>query len=386
MNVKVRLPSSKSIVNRYLILKEGFPNFALKWNSKAKDVIYLKNALGSYKTSTKIYIGEGGATLRFLALFLSSKKGSWVLTGAVTLFKRPQDELVNTINALGASAYLSENSLILSSNGWSKEAVKISALKTTQVLTGLVLAALASKNKLDIEIKEKGLNSGYFLLTKFFLESLGFKISFNENLIRVPADQKLKEDLNFQNLESDWSSAAFIYVMASIIGKAQIQGLMTKSFQPDARILEILKSAGVLVSSFTVEKPVKNFFIYTPISVNLQACPDLFPVLSVFSCFCSGESILFGAPQLAFKESNRINRIHELLLKCGYKSSCQEGGIRIQGRGFNLLEHKKFSFDVSSDHRIFMACEILKKFGYQIDIIGGESIEKSFPEYLEMKV
>lgn len=385
MDFKAELPSSKSIVNRYLILKEGFPELSLKWKSEALDVVHLKVALEKYKESKELYVGEGGTTLRFLALFLSSQKGEWILKGAVTLFKRPQDELIKALISLGAEARLEgDDSLYIKSEGWQTKEIEVSALKTTQVLTGLILAALSSHSELVIKIKESGENSGYLKLTQDFVGLLGLKVSLSTREIIVGKEQSLKEEMSIRHLESDWSSAAFVYVMASALGKAQVQGLMTDSIQPDSRILDILKESGVAVSKFKVQNKNHGKISYLPININLQDCPDLFPVLSVFACFCRGESVLHGAPQLVFKESNRIELIYRLLYQCGYQVSRIDGGLRVKGAGTRILDHKEFSFDVSSDHRIFMACEILKHFGYKVNMTGTDSIKKSFPEYLSL--
>lgn len=386
VNFKGYVPSSKSLVNRYLILKEGFPGLSLEWESKAKDVSYLKEALEKYKTTHSIYIGEGGTTLRFLAVFLSSQKGSWTLEGTESLFKRPHEELIEVLESLGANAFIKGNKLLIESEGWKVEEIKVHALKTTQVLTGLVLAALSSKQSLRIMIGNKGVNSDYFKLTERFVKSLGFDVLFTPDEVFVNKEQAVNSEITSHRLESDWSSAAFIYVMASIMGKASLKGLELESVQPDVEILNILKTSGVCVNGFTVEKPVHKEVKYLPVNENLQRCPDLFPVLSVFACFCEGGSTLYGAPQLIYKESNRIELIKDLLEKCGYKVEKKQDGISIQGEGFKILEHEEFSFDASSDHRIFMACEILKKVGYKIDIKGADSINKSFPEYHEMGV
>ncbi len=384
MNFKGELPSSKSLVNRYLILKAGYPELSLKWKSEALDVVHLKEALSKYKTQKNLYIGEGGTTLRFLALFLSSQKGEWELKGAKSLFLRPQQELLSAMRSLGAEVRIENEILYIQSKGWSSEEVDVTAESTTQVLTGLILAALSSKNRLVVNIKKEGANSGYLKLTEDFVKSLGFEVLFDRDKITVLREQALKEKIEIRHLESDWSSAAFLYVMASVLGKAQVQGLMTESIQPDSRVLDILKGSGVSVSKFKVKNTNHRHVSYLPLNLNLQNCPDLFPVLAVFSCFCRGESVLHGAPQLTLKESNRIELIYRLLYQCGYQVSRMEDGMKIKGGGTKVLNHKEFSFDVSSDHRIFMACEILKHFGYNINMKGEDSIKKSFPEYLNL--
>lgn len=383
MDFKEELPSSKSLVNRYLILKEGYPDLSLKWKSQALDVVNLEDALSKYKTENEIYVGEGGTTFRFLSLYLSSQKGKWKLYGEADLFKRPHTDLILALKALGCKAELSgENALIIESEGWQRKSIEVDAVYTTQVLTGLVLAALASKNELEIKLGTTGKNSDYFVMTQDFVSSLGFTVFMDNNKIHIPGNQMFSEDMKIKHIESDWSSAAFIYVLAALKGRAKVQGVMRQSVQPDSRIIEILKDSGVEVFSGFKVKRNNKIKAYMPMHVNLQKSPDLFPVLSVFACFCRGESVLYGAPQLAFKESNRIELMYRLLVQCGYKVNRMEDGLKIKGAGFNILEHKPFSFDVSSDHRLFMACEILKFMGYEIEMTGTDSIKKSFPEYL----
>lgn len=380
MKGSFRVPSSKSLVNRYLVLKEGHPELNLNWSAKALDVLHLSEALKSYKNTKELYIGEGGTTLRFLVAFLSTQKGEWIIKGKPSLFKRPQKELYDAVLAMGAEiSNESDSSVTVEGNGWVSGEVEVSALTTTQVLTGLVLAALSAKRALTIHITEQGLNSDYIELTKSFVSSLGFFIEMTDQKIVIPGGQSPNVQGGLNSVESDWSSAAFLYVQAALFGEIELTGLSVSSNQPDSVILDVLKKSGAVVSDFRLEKSSH----YRPFDINLQKSPDLFPVLSVFACFCEGDSYLRGAPQLTLKESNRIDKISDLLRHCGYYTEQIHGGILVKGEGFKVLEHKPFIFDVSTDHRVFMACDILKKYGYQIEITGAESIEKSFPEYLD---
>jgi len=105
----------------------------------------------------------------------------------------------------------------------------------------------------------------------------------------------------------------------------------------------------------------------------------------VMLAFCEGEGMLYGALQLIYKESNRVDEMKRLLNSCGYKTEPVDGGLKVFGCGSKILEHKEFSFDCSLDHRIFMAAYILKYMGYKINITGSESIEKSFPEFFKFE-
>jgi len=379
----VKISSSKSLVNRYLILKQGHSQLNLDWTSNAKDVLNLDHALKSAPHSETYDLGEGGTTLRFFAIYLSTFKGSWILNCKESLLKRPQSELVDALSCLGVSLkQLSATSLHLESKGWTSGNIAIDVKDTTQVLTGLVLAAVSRGFPLKIKIRSRGLNSDYFKMTSQFLEQLGFAVEISNDVVRVAGGQKALK-LCDETIESDWSSAAFLLVLASLKGELQLETYADKSLQPDAVVTSLLQRLGASLKNVAHiengELPYKAF------ELNIQKCPDLFPVLSVLACFCEGESSLYGAPQLKNKETNRIEKVYELLTDCGYEVEKRTDGLVVQGKGLVLQNLKTISFDASKDHRLYMACELLSAMGYKMNVTGEESIYKSFAEYEELK-
>jgi 3-phosphoshikimate 1-carboxyvinyltransferase len=383
MKSKIVLSSSKSLVNRYLILKKGCPELELEWSSAALDVVRLEKSLCDFDKKNTLHIGEGGTSFRFLMVFLSSQAGEWTVICKSSLLRRPQDELFDAVRRLGSDVkQIDETRVFIKSEGWRNKTVNINAEKTTQVLTALMLTAVSQKKELTINLNKEGMNSDYFLMTQNFLKFFGVEVLKKPQGFFVSSQQKLSQP-NFKSIEGDWSSAAFLFVLAALNGELEISNLMNPSLQPDSVITQILKKSGVNTLAFN--KVAISEKTYKPLDVDLQKSPDLFPVLSVFSCFCEGKSILKGAPQLKYKESDRIQKIYDLLKFCGYKVNKRNDGLEIYGEGRLVREHKAFSFDVSSDHRLFMAAEILISMGYDIHIVGEDSILKSFPEYFNLK-
>ncbi len=378
-NFAGKISSSKSLVNRYLILKQGHPNLNLKWSSDAKDVELLDEALSNFKKETDLYVGQGGTTLRFLAVYLSSQTGKWELKGEKALFKRPQEDLEKTLKQLGASVTVNEDSLVIESKGWSEQnKISVSCVKTSQIATAVVLTALSVKKEIDIELIEYEKASKYFELTINFLKIFGVSLNINDNKLKVLPLKSLSTD--FKEIEGDWSSAAFIYSFAVLFGSADILNVSSLSSQPDKLIFEILQKMGV---DFEGDVVLKTFNL-KPFEIDLKNAPDLFPVLSVLAAFAEGESVLKGAPQLRFKETDRIHEVASLLSQCGYKVVELPDGVSILGCGREVLKHDDFEFDCSKDHRLVMAAFLLKNMGYKIKILGIESINKSFPEFFEI--
>jgi len=383
MSTTIEISSSKSLVNRYLILKEGHTALNQKWSSKADDVQKLKSALDQAPEAQEYNLGEGGTTLRFFATYLSTFKGEWILNCKESLLKRPQEELISTLKSLGVELkQINSTSLRLKSNGWKTDNISINMKDSTQILTGLTLAALSKGLALTVNLNEIGVNSDYFEMTKVFVEGLGFDMTHLNSKITIPGNQKILFEKK-NEIEPDWSSIAFLIVLGALKTKICIKGLDKRSIQPDSIILPFLKKLGVQVQASNCISPGK--LPYDAFKLNVQKSPDLFPVLSTLACFCEGSSKIYGAPQLKNKESNRISKMSKLLSACGYKIETLEGGLIVEGQGLSVLKSSLIEFDVSKDHRLYMATEILNSMGYNIQVHGADSILKSFAEYEKIK-
>ena len=96
--IKISLPISKSIANRYLvrcaILNKKLPDFDENWSDDIKSMYHLltsKNEL--------INVGAAGTAFRFGIAFWSAKKGvNKIITGDDSLIKRPIDPLIIKIS------------------------------------------------------------------------------------------------------------------------------------------------------------------------------------------------------------------------------------------------------------------------------------------------
>jgi 3-phosphoshikimate 1-carboxyvinyltransferase len=383
MSPSLKISSSKSLVNRYLILKEGHPSLDMTWFSEAEDVQNLKSVLASAPNSNEYNIGEGGTTLRFFAAYLSTFKGEWVLTCRESLLQRPQAELTTALKALGADLIqLNSTTLILKSKGWRVEEISIDMKDSTQILTGLSLAALSRGLPLKVNLKEIGTNSDYFEMTKAFVKNLGFELIQSDGALTIPGSQTAAP-VELGAIESDWSSAAFLMILGALRGSICIEGLTEQSLQPDSVITALLNKIGAKIEK--VGRVDIGALPYSAFDFDVQKSPDLFPVLCVLACFCEGDSRIYGAPQLKNKESNRISRMNDLLSLCGYQITVLKDGALVKGKGLKVINASVIEFDVSKDHRLYMATELLNAMGYQIKALGSASILKSFAEYEEIK-
>ena len=97
----VDLPASKSISNRALILHALSGGVQRPMNlSDCDDTAVMIRALEQH--GAEIDIHAAGTAMRFLTAYLSTQKGSHLLTGSARMKQRPIRLLVDALRALGA--------------------------------------------------------------------------------------------------------------------------------------------------------------------------------------------------------------------------------------------------------------------------------------------
>ena len=97
----VELPKSKSIYNRYLVLKAIHPELKLDTQPDSDDTKVLEEGLS--QTGGTVHVRHAGTAMRFLTTYFASTPNvSVVLTGSERMQKRPISALVSALNKAGA--------------------------------------------------------------------------------------------------------------------------------------------------------------------------------------------------------------------------------------------------------------------------------------------
>lgn len=380
-----RVPASKSHYNRALIVKSFFPQLRLWGDSRCDDVQILQKALKDLATGqTHLNCGEAGTVIRFLALRVSRLPGRFLLVGSERLLARPQAEITRSLEQLGVHCDLTPQGLEIIGQGWQcpKTPLVLRIDQSSQFASALLLSSWQLPWDLHFEFVGVGVSQGYWQMTLDFCQSLGMKIEKIDHpqgpRFRIPAGQTVTA--SEAAIESDYSSAFAVAALAAIFGQAELAGFSTDSLQPDAVFPEILKKYGANVRSVPARILVANQGELLGQTVSLQNCPDLFPVLAALSAYAKGESRLVNAPQLAFKESNRIVKTAELLKRAGVRCEILPDGLIVHGQG-KSFQPSDFVFDPDHDHRMAMAAALFRHRNRAIHILNPEVVNKSYPEF-----
>jgi 3-phosphoshikimate 1-carboxyvinyltransferase len=375
-----RVPSSKSMLNRLLILQSFEPSVSVVIDSTADDVMKMRSALASLERGEPADCGAAGTTLRFLALRAARIPGRHRLTGTERLFERPQAELLRLLTQLGCRVTFEAQALLIEGEGWNPLApVEIDQSVSSQFASALLLSAWGLERALAINLTAEGLSAGYLAMTLALVRSAGMSVIREGSTLTV-ARRALMAATNLA-AEPDLSSAfALAAVALARRGEAKFEEWPKDSLQPDSVFPYLLGKMGCTISREGGSLTLSAAEVTRPKSVNFDMgnCPDLFPVLGVLCAFAEGESLLHGAPHLVHKESDRVEKIAELLRAMGAEAVPVPGGLKIKPRQNTPLP---LTFDPAHDHRLAMAASVAKAAGFPIELLFPEVVNKSFPGF-----
>jgi 3-phosphoshikimate 1-carboxyvinyltransferase len=384
------IPASKSLLNRAWLVRSYFPAFSFPIETRGDDIqVVRRGALfflepNDGPAARPIDCGLSGTGFRFLALRASRVKGIHRLIGDPRLMSRPHGPLLEILEQLGVETQSIKNGIEIHSQGWKKPSapLRIDSSFSSQFMSGVFVNAWLLGFDLEVEHQPEDFPSrGYFDLTHSFLTHLGMKFELSgKGRFFIPKGQTLEKQTT--ELEPDMSSAFVLAALGALLGETRIDFDIENSLQPDRSFLSYLKEMGVRAERRQAGWSFQKTSILSGIEADLRDTPDLFPVLAVLCAFAKGESRLYGAPHLALKESNRIQKTAELLRLMGREVREQKDGIEI-GEAFSPCQ-EKVSFHSGQDHRLVMAAALACEAGIPIQIQDPDSVEKSFPEFWEI--
>lgn len=386
------ITGSKSISNRYLILKALFQNLKLEGLSNSDDTQVLQKALlQPLKETKEIDIHHAGTAMRFLTAYLSTiPNTNIVLTGSERMQERPIGILVEALRTLGASIEYVKNEgfppLRISGKSLDKEQISISADVSSQYITALMLIAPSLKNGLTIDLESKVTSKPYLKMTAQALESVGVKVDFQSNSIKIYPETEIEPTQI--SVESDWSSVSYFYSCLALMesGSFEISTFYKDSLQGDSKVAEYYRLFGIETKfenkSIYISK-VADFEIPKKIELDLNDTPDLAQTIAVTCLGLGVECILTGLHTLKVKETDRLVALKNEMEKFGAE-------VVITNKSLHLKSLSRLNSEVKiktyQDHRMAMAFAPLA-LKTDLEILNPEVVSKSFPDFWEnMKV
>ena len=386
INVSIKLPSSKSISNRALIINAlNYSPYPLRNLSDSDDTKVLLEAL--FSNNSKFDIGHAGTAMRFLTAFLSKIVGSWEVTGSERMQQRPISVLVDALRELGAKIEYIKNEgfppLRIQGSHLTGKTLELDGSISSQYITALLLIAPTLENGLTLRLTGEITSKSYIELTLGLMAKFGIQYKWDQNEIFVPEQTYLPIDFT---VEADWSGASYWYEILALCNSGEIilENLELNSLQGDAGIADWFvpfgikstqQKGGVLLSKGSGAKPLmlKQDFIENP------------DVAQTMACLCVASSIPFhfsGLKTLKIKETNRIAALQTELAKFGAEiKEPVEGELSWDGKinAESVIEVP--SIETYHDHRMALAFAPMALAGKPVIINDPMVITKSYPGF-----
>jgi 3-phosphoshikimate 1-carboxyvinyltransferase len=204
---------------------------------------------------------------------------------------------------------------------------------------------------LDIHVKGELISKPYSDITLSMMRAFGAKITETEYGYHVENDPYATRDYI---IPSDYSSAAFPLVAGALGGEVTVRNMDPESKQGDRKITDILEMCGMKVIRDDDRITCVRTGRPRAIDVDMSDIPDLFPIVSVLLSTAEGESRLYGAPHLRFKESDRIQLTTDMITALGGDITGTDDGCII--RGVDHLMGGRIIHD--GDHRMMMSAAV----------------------------
>ena len=382
----VKLPASKSISNRALILNAlSYSPFPIQNLSDCDDTNVLVRALES--NDRDFDIQAAGTAMRFLTAFLAKIVGEWTITGTERMKNRPIRALVDALNSLGAHIEYIEKEgfppLRIFGSALQGGEISLAGNVSSQYISALLMIAPTMENGLVLHLTGDVISKPYIQLTLQLMKQFGVEAEWQgESTLRV-APQSYRP-VPF-TVEADWSAASYWFEMMALSRSAHIrlQGLFKHSFQGDAMGARLFSQLGVgydFGEGLTLRRTGQ---ITRKLVHNFVNEPDLAQTFAVTCALLNVPFYFNGLQTLRIKETDRIAALKTELKKLGYVLKDPSEGV-LMWDGERCESETNPIINTYEDHRMALAfapVALVRKEG--IRIANPHVVSKSYPHFWE---
>ena len=413
----VRLPGSKSISNRVLLLAalcDGQTTVRdLLDSDDTRVMLQALRQLGcgvvvdgttavidglggrARQPQAELFLGNAGTAMRPLTASLAVLGGDYRLSGIARMHERPIGDLVDALRALGCNVqYLGQDGFpplhIGQPNLKLDQPIPVRGDVSSQFLTALLMALPLAARAQDIVIDVVGelISKPYIEITLQLLARFGVKVH-RDGWARfvIPAGSRYRSPGEI-HVEADASSASYFIAAGALSASAsgpnglKIEGVGEASIQGDIRFVEAARLMGAQIDSGpNWLRAERGAWPLKAIDLDCNHIPDAAMTLGVMALYADGPSTLRNIASWRVKETDRIAAMAAELRKLG--AEVEEGADFIRITPPSVWQAA--SLHTYDDHRMAM-CGSLAAFnaaGLPVRIEDPKCVAKTFPDYFE---
>lgn len=424
----VRLPGSKSISNRVLLLaalSDGHTDIAdlldsddtrvmlkalqelgCRIETQPDGAVRIQGLGGQLPVAqAHLFLGNAGTAMRpltaSLALLAAQHGGAFELSGIARMHERPIGDLVDALRQLGCPvAYLNNEGFppLKLGNGQTSplqldRPIRVRGDVSSQFLTALLLALPLVAHKQDVVIEVAGelISRPYIEITVNLLARFGVAVQRDGwQRFSIPAGSRYQSPGRIA-VEGDASSASYFIGLGAIAAAAPgsrgitIEGVGLSSIQGDILFVDAARLMGARITGEANRLHIeRGDWPLKAIDLDCNHIPDAAMTLAVMALYAEGTTTLRNIGSWRVKETDRIAAMATECRKLG--ASVEEGAdyIRITPPA-SPLAWRAASIHTYDDHRVAM-CFSLAAFNparLPVRIEDPKCVAKTFPDYFE---
>ena len=401
----VRLPGSKSISNRVLLLAalaEGETEvrdlLASDDTERMLDALkalgvgiahlggenwLVKGCGGRFPVrQAELFLGNAGTAFRPLTAALALAGGDYILKGVARMHERPIGDLVDGLRQLGADV------TCLGDEGYPPLHLKPAAIRpegivkvrgdvSSQFLTGLLMALPLTEQTVAVDVVGELISRPYIEITLATMARFGVTVEREGGQrFTVTAGSRYVSPGTI-HVEGDASSASYFLALGALGGgPVRVEGVGRDSIQGDVKFAEALARMGAVIETgpnWMEARAAEGGLVAVDLDCN--RIPDAAMTLATTALFAKGTTTLRNIASWRVKETDRIAAMATELRKLG--ATVEEGADFIRVTPAALRPAAIATYD---DHRMAM-CFSLAAFGTPLRINDPGCVAKTFPDY-----
>lgn len=424
----VRLPGSKSISNRLLLLaalSKGSTDVIDLLDSDDTQVMLQAlhqlgcapqpqadgslrvNGLGGQLTvkQATLFLGNAGTAMRpltaALALLATEQGGVFELSGVPRMHERPIGDLVDALRQIGCPVTCLGQAgypPLRLGDGQAKPlqletAIRVRGDVSSQFLTALLLALPLVARSQDVVIDVVGelISRPYIDITLNLLARFGVQVrAEGASRFVIPAGSRYTSPGRIA-VEGDASSASYFIALGAVAPPRSghtgitIEGVGLSSIQGDIRFVEAARAMGADITGEDNRLHIRRgSWPLKAIDLDCNHIPDAAMTLAVMALYAEGTTTLRNIASWRVKETDRLTAMAVECRKLG--AVVEEGAdfLRITPP-VKASDWKPASIHTYDDHRVAM-CFSLAAFNpaqQPVRIEDPKCVGKTFPDYFE---
>lgn len=411
----VRLPGSKSISNRILLLAaladgathildllssddtnvmlSALRSLGIVWqhlNGSNDYIVYGQR--GNIPTPhADLFLGNAGTAIRPLAAVLAVIGGEYKLHGIPRMHERPIGDLVDALNAIGANiqytGVVGYPPLSIHTGNFHQHTLSVRGNISSQFLTALLMAApfIAKDQAVTINVIGELISKPYVNITLNLMARFGVKVVNNNwQSFTIQAGQHyISPDMI--SVEGDASSASYFLAAGAISGgPVRVEGVGKNSIQGDVHFIDVLTQMGAHITQGDNWIQSESNGTLKAIDIDCNHIPDAAMTIAMLALHANGTTRLNNIGSWRVKETDRISAMATELRKLG--------AIIEDGHDYLCItppdQLRPATIQTYDDHRIAMCFSLASlngrlRNGVAVRINEPHCVAKTFPDYFQ---